>query len=453
MSNALDNGTLAEIAKEVKSLGEDTKKTLDSLQRDLEAARKIADEAKGAINSPETKAQIDALKELVTSKYEALETQIKSERERADELEKKANRIGAGGDEQKNLRSEAIEFKKTALANRGALNLDFDPSKVSADEYKAFADNFGTYLRKDKEGVELKAMSVGSDPNGGYLVPTAQSNRIIQKIYESSPLRELASLETISTDSIELPIDMDEAGAGWVGEVEDRTETSTPQVGIQRIAVHEMYAEPRVTQKFLDDASVDAEGWLSRKVADKFARVEASAFVAGDGIKRPRGILTYAAGDGRGKIRQIVSGNASAITADGLIKMVYSQNGLKEAYLANATFLMKRGTVGEVMLLKDSQNRYLWQAALTDAQLQRGRASTLLSFPLRMADDMPAVAANALSIAFGDFRAAYTIVDRLGITVLRDPYTAKPFVKFYTRKRVGGDVTDFDALVLQKIST
>jgi HK97 family phage major capsid protein len=254
----------------------------------------------------------------------------------------------------------------------------------------------------------------------------------------------MATVENISTDAIEYPVDDDEAGANWVGETESRPATSTPQVGVQRIPVHEMYAFPMVTQKLLEDASVDVEAWLARKIGAKFGRLEATAFVSGNGVKKPRGFLTYPNGTTRGSIEQIVSGNATALTADGLINLIMS---IKEPYSANAAFLMRRAAVGSVMLFKDGNGQYIWRPGL-----EMGRPSSLLGYPIREAADMPAIGAGALAVAFGDWRTAYTIVDRLGITTLRDPYTAKPFVGFYTRKRVGGDVTNFEAIKLQVVS-
>jgi len=244
---------------------------------------------------------------------------------------------------------------------------------------------------------------------------------------------------------LEVPNDLGQVDAGWVGEQETRTTTNTPGVGVLRIPAHEMYAMPSATQKLLEDASIDVSAWISGKIADRFARIEATAFVAGTGVKQPRGFLTYPAGtSNNGQIEQIHSGNAALLTADGLINLTF---GLKDFYLANAQFLMQRQSVGQVMLLKDLQGRYLWQPSI-----QAGTPTTLLSYPVQWAADMPAIAAGALPVAFGDFKAGYTIVDRLGISALRDPYTAKPFVLFYTRKRVGGDVVNFEAIKLLLIS-
>jgi HK97 family phage major capsid protein len=287
-------------------------------------------------------------------------------------------------------------------------------------------------------------MSVGSDPDGGYMVTPTIGQIITGVQFETSPIRQLADVQTISTDAYEAPRDDDEAAAGWVGEQEDRTETGTPKVGIQRIPVHELYANPKVTQKLLEDNAWNIESWLGNKIGDKFGRTEATAFVVGNGIKKPRGFLTYASGPyaagGSGKIEQVAAGTGGTIAWDDLINVM---TALKEYYLNGAVWLMQRATVGKAMLLKDGEGRYIWQQ-----NQQVGKPSILLGHEVRQAADMNAVGASALPIAFGNFKIGYTIVDRVGVSTLRDPYTAKPFVQFYTRKRVGGDVTNFEAIKL-----
>jgi HK97 family phage major capsid protein len=226
-----------------------------------------------------------------------------------------------------------------------------------------------------------------------------------------------------------------------VGETDPRPVTGTPQVGTLRIPVFEMYAQPQATQKLLEDAAIDVTAWLSNKISERFGRVEATAFCSGSGMGQPRGFLTYPNGNTLpGTIQQIHSGNATGLTTDGLINLMIS---LKEPYVPRALFLMQRATVGSVMLLKDGDGQYIWRAGLDG-----GKPSVLLGSPVMQAADMQSVGANGLAVAFGDFRQAYTIVDRLGITTLRDPFTAKPFVLFYTRRRLGGDVVNFEALKL-----
>lgn len=298
--------------------------------------------------------------------------------------------------------------------------------------------------------AEQKALQVQVDADGGYLVMPAFGGVLEGRIFESSPIRQYAAVTTISTDRLDLVIDDAEAGAGWTGETTSITETTTPQLHRVEIPVHEMYAEPKATQKMLEDASVNVESWLLGKLADKFSRLEATAFVSGDGVGKPKGFLTYSAWASAGtyefnKIEQVNSGGASTLTPDGVISLVYS---LKSEYTSNAVFMMNRGSMEDIRKFKDQQDQYLWQPSL-----QAGQPSTLLGYSLVQAQDMPDVAASALPIAFGDFRRAYQIVDRIGFNLLRDPFTGKPYVKFYARKRVGGAVVNFDAIKLQKVSS
>lgn len=359
-------------------------------------------------------------------------------------LTEQLTKLGETIDGQKSALEAAnaeIETMKTALArgNRGGDNESATP------EQKAYKEAFTAYLRKGETGIDTKALSVGSDPDGGYTVTPFISNQITKVINESSPIRAIASVQTISTDSLEFLEDVQTLTSGWTGETTTVSETGTPQIGKRNIPVHEMYAQPKATQKLLDDSAINIEQWLADKFSESFALREATAFVSGDGVGKPRGILTYAAGTSWGQIQQINSGSAAAITADGLIKLFYA---VKDGYLAGATFLMNRATVQAARLLKDTTNQYIWQPGL-----QAGTPDLILGKPVAMAADMPTEASNALAVAFGNFRNGYQIVDRIGIRVLRDPYTEKPFVKFYATKRVGGDVVNFEALKLLKCST
>lgn len=441
-----DSGVvIKEIERQIKSFGDDTKKLTDSLQKDLSDVRKLAEEAKNSASNPEVKAQIDALTKSVGEKHAALEAQYKKLQDGQDTLETAFKRSPTDTKSEKDLTAEAVSFFEAKMAASGNLAWRNRPRAETVDVagYKAWAESFSTYLRaNDDREIDAKALSAGSNPNGGYLVPVATSARVIAKIFESSPIRQLAMVENIGTDTLELPIDIGEGACGWVGEEQTRATTDTPTVGVQRIPVHELYAKPKATQKFLEDAAINVEQWLAMKTGDKMGRTEATSFVSGTGVNQPRGILTYTAGSAgvRGTIQQVASGHATLITGDVITKMPLK---IKSAYLSNARWLMKRSSIEAVMLLKDGQGQYLWRPGL-----QAGVPSVLGGYPLMPADDMPAIGAGALPIAFGDFRAGYTIVDRLGITTLRDPYSAKPFVEFYSRKRVGGDVVDFEAFAL-----
>lgn len=330
---------------------------------------------------------------------------------------------------------------KTAMNRTGGAAGD---GKQKEEKEIKYERAMKSYLRGGGSEVELKAMSSDSDQDGGFLITPEMSSEVIKKVYETSPMRAHASVQTISSSSLEILQDLDEAGAGWVGETESRAETSTPQWKMIDIPVHETYAEPKATQRFLDDASINVESYLAEKAADKFARTENLSFISGDGVKKPKGILSYAAGTGFGQVEQVVSGHATAILPDSLINLIYS---VKSPYKANAKFFMKRATIKDLRKFKDLENRYLWAPGLDG-----NTAGSILGYMVEEFNDMPDVAASALPIAFGDMKQAYQIVDRIGIRVLRDPFTAKPFVKFYTTKRVGGGMKNFEALKLLKVS-
>ena len=353
--------------------------------------------------------------------------------------------VGAenGGDYEEACRF-ALELKGNWPADGGEV-----------EQYRTYKKAFRNYLRKNNAGSdieEIKALSAGSDPDGGYLVTPDISGRIVQLIHETSPMRQVAGIVTIGTDRLEGTRDLDEVTTGWVAETDARTETDTPQIGQYAIPVHEQYAEPRATQRLLDDAMFNIEEWLAAKIADKFSRMENAAFVSGDGSGKPKGFLTYAAGVPDSTtfnvIEQVVSGAAGAFAAsnpgDALINLIYS---LKSVYRSNAVFMMKRATLAELRKLKDSDGNYIYSP-----DMQNRNTGTLFGFPVIEAEDMPALAADSLSIAFGDFHAGYQIVDRQGLHILRDNLTAKPFVKFYTTKRVGGDVVNFEAIKLMKFA-
>lgn len=358
-------------------------------------------------------------------------------------MEKFAANDLAGSGASADIQAAARDFSKTVGQD------------VSAEDLGKYAGGLDTYMRVGADNRRFSEvrnlMEVGSDPAGGYTVTPDLSGRIIKRIFETSPARQLFSVVSIGTDAMEGLIDRDDLTTGWVGEKQARPETDTPELGKWRIDVHEQYAMPKVTQKLLDDSGFDIEGWLSTKVADKFARTENSATFSGDGVNKPRGILTYstaATGDASRAwqvFEHVASGSTSTISnTDFLIDLVFK---LKAAFRTGANWTMNRKTLAEVRKLKDGDGNYLWQPDFTQRQ-----GGILLGYGIVEAEDMPDIASNALSIGFGDFKSAYQIVDRMGIRVLRDPYTEKGFVKLYTTKRMGGDALDFDAVKFMKFA-
>lgn len=366
---------------------------------------------------------------------------------RLAEVEKKGSESSARAEKMDKLDKEITRLQDEIKATQTAMNRigQNDGGKDARDEKSAkHLAALTKYMRKGDD-TELKAMSVDSDVDGGFLVTPQMSSEIVKKVFESSPMRQLASVQTISSDAFEILQDLDEAGANWVGEgTTGRGDTSTPTFKKLVIPVHELEAEPKTTQKLLDDAAINLESWLAEKVSSKFARSEATAFISGNGVLKPRGILSYASGTGFEQIEQVNSGHATQILANGLLDL---QGSLKEAYQANASFLMERASVTAIRKLVDLNGQYIWQPGL-----QPGAPDMLLNKPLYHADDMETVGAGALAIAYGDFRQGYQIVDRIGIRVIRDIYTVRGAVVFVTTKRVGGGVKNFEAIKLQKIS-
>lgn len=354
--------------------------------------------------------------------------------------------------EQLNKLSDVLDNQKHRLNKMETATLRPDREiglAVKSECNSEYKKAFENYLRKGNtsaiEGFEAKALSVGSDPDGGYLVTPTLSEKISKIVVESSPMRGLASIEEISTDALEVIIDNGAADAGWATETGTRADTDTPQITRSTINVFELYAQPKATQKLIDDSAIDIEQWLAEKVADIFSSKENTAFISGNGTSQPKGILSYTAGTSWGEIEQLNSGTSAVITADSLIKLYYA---LKDEYAKNSSFIMNRASLQAVRLLKEATtNQYLWQPGLS-----AGTPDTLMGVPVVLASDMPNPAANSLSVALADFKRAYKIVDRVGTRILRDPFTDKPFVKFYTTKRVGGEVVNSEAIKLLKLA-
>ncbi len=317
---------------------------------------------------------------------------------------------------------------------------------------------FGAYVRKGDAGLlaslELKEdkLSRGTDSEGGYLVPEETERRIDSLLSEVSPIRAIATVRQIAGQSFRLPVSRNGFASGWAAETGARAQTDTADLSLVEFPAMELYAMPAATQSLLDDALVDVESWVAEEVQHAFAAQESAAFVNGDGTNKPRGFQNYtkvAQGSWSwGNIGYVATGAAGAFAAsnpaDALIDLAYCP---KQTYRQNGRFVMSRATEAAVRKLKDADGNYLWQPSAS-----AGAPATLLGFPVSEAEDMPGIAANAFAIAFGDFKRGYLIADRQGVRILRDPYSAKPYVLFYTTKRVGGGVQNFEAIKLLKFA-
>ncbi|HEY1836729.1 MAG TPA: phage major capsid protein [Rhizomicrobium sp.] len=313
---------------------------------------------------------------------------------------------------------------------------------------------FDRYMRKgDAAALESKAAaSEGANSEGGYVVPLEIASTIDRILAKASPIRALATVQQISSSVYRKPITTVEAASGWVGETDSISQTGAPTIAAIDFPAMELYAMPAATQPLLDDAQVDMEAWLANEVQIVFAEQEGAAFVNGTGSSQPTGFLSYTnvadASWSWGNLGYIASGAAGAFASsdptDALINLAYAP---KQGYRANGTWVMNRKTESVVRKFKDGDDNYVWAPGAG-----AGQPATLLGYPVAEAEDMPDIAANSYAMAFGDFRRGYLVVDRVGIRILRDPYSAKPYILFYTTKRVGGGVQNFEAIKLLKFA-
>ena len=444
---------MSEIKELIEQLNKAHKEFRDSMEERVQQLEK------GGTVDPQLQEKIDTANNHITT----LEQQIEEEKgaqKRIDDLELQVNRAGLGGigDKDTDLHAEARQFYAQKLGRPA------EDGEVDVEAYSAYKQAFDKYLRYGDRALNSdirNALSVGSDPDGGQWVPASTTNRIIQRLFETSPVRQVANVITIGTDRFEIPKDVNEAtSGGWVGETQSRDSTGTPEVGMQEIPVHEQYAMPEITQKLVDDAGIDIEGWLSDKISDILIRTENTAFVNGNGVMKPRGFMDYTGSavtteDGSrpwGVLQYIATGangsfpSAGSGSANSLIEII---SKMKSQLRGGSVFCMNRFVKAVIRKLRDSNDNYY---LIPD--LSGGGNTTLLGFPVVEMDDMPDMGSGSnFPIAFGNFNEAYQIVDRLGIRVLRDPYTNKPYIRYYTTKRVGADVTGFDSLKLLKASS
>ena len=345
--------------------------------------------------------------------------------------------------------------RKTMISGAGFAGAGRPVLAMAADLDAPHQKAFNTYLRSGEDdglrGLELegKAMSTAVAADGGFLVSPQAAEMIKSVLLSAASLRSVSNVVNVDSTSYDVLVDRADYGAGWATETGSTTETSTAVIEKINIPLHELSAMPKASQRLLDDSAFDLEAWLAERIAEKFSRFEAAAFVNGNGVERPRGILNYTAVANAtwtwGNIGYIPSLAAATITnIDPFVDLVYS---LGSQYRAGASFVMNSKTTAIVRKLKDADGRFLWSDGCA-----AGEPARLLGYPVLVSEDMPDVLANTFPIAFGNFNAGYTIAERPDLRVLRDPFSAKPNVLFYAVKRVGGAVSDFAAIKLLRIA-
>ncbi len=369
-------------------------------------------------------------------------------------LEEKVARIDAAvGQAQARLDRVVSEARRPGLGSEVAAGSPSGSAsgRATSPFHGEEKSAFDGYVRTGV-GLEVKAGLSSAANSGGYVVPAQTERAIERRLMAGSPMREISTVRTVASGVFRKPVSTAGIASGWVAETAARPETDPATLALLEFPAADLYANPAATQSLLDDALVDLDEWLAAEVEDAFAAQETSAFVNGDGVNKPRGFLSYTtvaeASHVWGQIGYVASGSAGAFAgtspADRLIDLIYAP---KAQYRPNGRFVMNRRTVSAVRKFKDADGNYIWAPAT-----RPGETASLLGYPVTEIETMPDVAANSLSIAFGDFQKGYLIVDRAGVRVLRDPYSAKPYVLFYTTKRVGGGVQNFDAIKVMKFS-
>jgi HK97 family phage major capsid protein len=348
------------------------------------------------------------------------------------------------------LRSEVEEVKgRMERAGRSAVRPLLGGGADAGAELSGFIDG---YVRHGRE-TELKALSSTVGADGGFAVPQKIDELIARRLVEISPIRSIANVVRTGTSGFRRLVSIGGAASGWVSETGARPETASPKLAEIVPPSGELYANPSATQAMLEDAAFEVEAWLANEIAAEFARAEGAAFINGTGTNQPRGFLaatTSTAGDSTrafGSLQFIGSGNASGFDSAPEAKLIDLVFQLKAPLRQGASWVMNSATLATVRKLKTADGAFLWQPGMVEGQPDR-----LLGYPVIEAEDMPDVAANAFPIAFGNFRAGYLIAERRQTTILRDPYTNKPYVQFYATRRVGGQVMDSDAIKLLRIA-
>ncbi|EPQ2980578.1 phage major capsid protein [Citrobacter freundii] len=387
----------------------------------------------------ELQAKFDAFKEKNDKRLEAVEQEKGKLAGEVETLNGKLSEL----DELKSALEEELKQVKRPAGG---------PQSKAASEHKTA---FIGFMRKGKDDglreLERKALQVGVDEDGGYAVPEELDRTILNLLKDEVVMRQEATTITVGGANYKKLVNLGGTASGWVGETDDRPETDASKLGQIEPFMGEIYGNPQATQTMLDDAFFNVEDWINSELAIEFAEQEEIAFTSGNGTKKPKGFLAYASTldpdktRAFGTLQHILSGAAAGVTADVIIKLVYT---LRKVHRNGAKFMMNNNSLFAIRILKDSEGNYLWRPGL-----ELGQPSSLAGYGVAENEQMPDIAADAKAIAFGNFKRGYTIVDRIGTRILRDPYTKKPFVGFYTTKRTGGMLVDSQAIKLLQIGT
>ncbi len=387
----------------------------------------------------------EAFKETNDERFAQIERRMAADVVTTDKLD----RINRALDEYKATVDQLV--LKASRPQRGGGHAQ---ASMAASEHKSAFDG---YMRRGEamnlRRLEEKALSAGSDADGGYLVPEEVEAGVMRALREASPIRAISGIRQVSANTYKKPFAITGAATGWVAETGTRAQTNSPTLAELAFPTMELYAMPAATQTLLEDSAVNIDEWVAEEVRIAFAEQENAAFVSGDGVNKPRGFLDYDkvadASWSWGNIGYLTTGVSgdfpASAAADTLIDLVYT---LRSAYRANAHWVMSRSTQAEIRKIKDTEGNYIWRPGE-----QAGQGATLMTFPIAETEDMSEIGPDSYSIAFGDFGRGYLVVDRLGLRILRDPFSAKPYVLFYTTKRVGGGMQDFNAIKLLKFGT
>lgn len=399
---------------------------------------------------------LEAKLQAIEGDLQVKQAEIKKLIDQVDQKATRAATFGGGGDN-KALEAEVKQFNRSAAALAKEQGKSA-PQPMDVEGYVAYKQAFAKFVRvgkEDLEDAERKALNAGTGPQGGYLIEPAMDAMIDRVVGSFGAMRSVSRVVQIGTGSFEKLVKTGGASAGgWGTETTAPTETDTQTWSKIDIAPGTLWAEPRATSESLEDSAFDLEADVMDEVGIIFGETEGQAFIDGDGVNKPRGFLSYSivanGSSGWGSIGYTPSGNASNFASsnpsDALVTL---QHSLKRQYRPGAVWLMNDATLGAIRRFKDGQGIYLW----APSGLMEGASGQLLGASVQTDDFMPDLGSNTYPVAYGDFRRGYTIVDRLGSVLLRDPYTAKPHIKFYVRRRVGGAVTMFEAIKVLKCAT